>query len=282
MMLKRKRLLLYLIYSLQKRNKRVTKTLLDKLLFLIKKESDIQKLANFYNFYPYKFGPFSNAFYLDFSDLKIRGLIDKDYCLSSAGVKLAESIGSREKNIILQAAGRFADEKAVVDYVYDNYPEYTVKSERLEKKQSAAEPRIFSIGYEKKDADAFLDLLIQNQITVVADVRANPFSMNFTFCKNKLRKTLNKVDIDYINFPELGINGSHRRNLKTEADYARLFQFYQSEILPKQAQKIGELIKLGSEKRVALLCFEKDANHCHRSVLSNVITAKTGREVVHL
>ena len=69
--------------------------------------------------------------------------------------------------------------------------------------------------------------------------------------------------------------------LKTDADYAELFGFYNREILPKQGSKLNVIIELGKKKRVALLCFEKDKVRCHRGIVSRELE-KQGILVKHL
>ena len=280
-MLKREKLLLYLILVLQKQGKLVTKTFLDKLLFLARKESNVCELVKFYNFYPHKYGPFSNNFYRDFADLESRGLLDGDFQLSDKGIALAETVGKAEKEVMVGVASRFSDTQSVVNYVYTTYPEYTVKSELSAAKKEFKGAGVFSIGYEGKDIDSFLDALIQNGVEVLVDVRANPFSMNFSFTKNKLANSLENVGIGYLHVPELGIEGQHRQNLGNEADYKQLFEFYRKQILPKSMDKVRMLCELGGKKRIALMCFECDKAQCHRGVLSEALE-ESGIRVTHL
>ncbi len=283
-MLKRQRTLLRLIKTLRDRNKPATRAFLDKLLFVLKKESGIDNLVKFYNFYPHKFGPFSNEFYRDLATCTSQGYVlevGKSFNLTSSGLAVAETVSGKEHALIDELVPRF-DVKTVVDYVYTNYPEYTVRSELVQNKpEEKIEPGIFSIGYEGKDIDIFLDLLIQNHIDVLVDIRSNPFSMNFAFTKNKLANSLESVQIQYLHVPELGISGEHRKNLESEGDYSKLFQFYSTAILPDQIHKVNKLVELGKHKRIALMCFEADKNKCHRGIVSEKIE-QFNNTVTHL
>lgn len=282
-MFRRQKALLYLIFTLQQRKLKITKTYLDKLLFILKKETNIDESVKFYNFFPYNYGPFSNQFYFDLSDLQSHAYLDENLDLRAPGADVGNDLTSKEKQLLTEIADKYGEYsvKEITNYVYSHYPEYAERSVLTNQPKKDYAPGIFSIGYEKKDIDLFLDLLIQNHIEIVVDVRANPFSMNFVFTKNKLSNYLKKAGIDYIHIPELGINGEHRKELKTDEDYAKLFAFYSKDILPKQTKKVEELKKLGKQKRIVLLCFEQDNGHCHRGVISKQLEA-TGISVTHL
>ncbi len=57
---------------------------------------------------------------------------------------------------------------------------------------------LYTIGYEKKSIEMFINQLIENNIKLVVDVRQNAFSMKFDFIKSTLEKVLEKLDIDYL------------------------------------------------------------------------------------
>ena len=280
-MLNRQRILLYLILALKNQNKHITKTFLDKLLFLLKKEYAIGELIKFYNFYPYRYGPFSSQFYLDLNDAKSRGFLDDEFNLSENGIQVAKTVSDSEQEMIEDLIKRF-NSNNIRNYVYQKYPEYAIKSLLKSEEMETKAPGIFSIGYEQKDIDAFLDILIQNKIEVLVDVRANPFSMNFSFTKFKLAHSLKKVQIEYLHIPELGIKKEYRKRLRTVSDYTRLFEFYKEDLLPKQMDKVRMLGKLGKEKRITLMCFESDKDHCHRGVLSEKLEELYNLQVTHL
>lgn len=176
---------------------------------------------------------------------------------------------------------RFSTEKQMTAYVYSKYPEFTVKSELIEdKKPRCGIPGFTTIGYEGRSIDDFLNILIQNDIAVVADVRRNPFSMNFQFIRQKLKEYLESADIAYMHIPELGIESEKRRNLETRADYIKLFSEYKQGLAEKQ-KHLEEIILIGKEKRIALLCFEKDPAFCHRGIIAEYLR-ENGCEVADL
>ncbi len=282
-MLKRQRTLLYLIKALHDSNKPATRTFLDKLLFLLRKEYAMGDLVKFYNFYPHKYGPFSNEFYRDLADAQSHGYlkeVSQKFNLTPSGLEIADSVTDKERKLIDQLTAIF-DRNTIVEYAYSKYPEYTARSLLKNHEERKTQPGIFSIGYEGKDIDLFLDLLIQNGINVLVDIRANPFSMNFAFTKNKLVQSLESAQIEYLHLPELGISGEHRQSLETAEDYAKLFEFYSASILPAQMHKVKELAELGKNKRIALMCFEADKTKCHRGIVSEKIE-QLNKTVTHL
>ncbi|MBI4360795.1 DUF488 family protein [Candidatus Micrarchaeota archaeon] len=281
-MRKRQKTLLHLVYTLQKQGKKVTKTVLVKLLFIIGKETEIGQKIRFYSFYPHKFGPFSNNIYSDLTELQSLGLIRENSELSQKGQELAKNISSGEREAIEGIANRFKNQDDIIDYTYSKYPEYAVKSVLTAHLQHQPEPGMFSIGYEGNDIDSFLDALIQNQIDLLIDVRDNAFSMNFAFIGTRLAHTLKNVDIEYWHKPELGIEGKYRKELNTPEDYKKLFQFYGNTILPGEMNAIQDIAKVSEKKRVVLLCFEKHVNSCHRGTLSESLEKITGKKVTHL
>ncbi len=282
-MRQRQKVLLGLVSELNGRRIRVTKTFLDKLLFLMKKEHGIGEILNFYNFYPYDYGPFSSQFIFDLADLQSRGYLNESFELSKEASETAQCLPEKIRGVIADGANRgFGSTESIRAYVYGKYPEYAARSKLVKQARKVPVPGIFSIGYEKNDIDLFLDRLIQNEIEMLVDVRANPFSMNFAFTKNRLEVSLKKVGIGYLHFPELGIGGKMRKNLDSNEDYEKLFRIYREEMLPKNMETVGRVARLGKEKRIALMCFECSKEKCHRGVLAERLEKDFGEKVAHI
>jgi len=280
-MLERQKVLLRLVHELGEKGKHPSKTYLDKLLFVLQKESPIEEKVKFYHFYPHHYGPFSNLFYLDLADLESRGYLNGKYELSGEGRKIALGIDKNVAEMIKNALEMFGSKEAAIKHVYANYPQYTSKSRLKETPRKDGKPGICSIGYEKKDIDLFLDLLIQNDVETLVDVRRNPFSMSSAYIGSRLESTLKNAGIAYLHVPELGIDGEYRKNLESDKDYEELFSLYRREMLPKNDEKARMVAKLGKEKKIALMCFEADKCHCHRGVLAEKLE-EWGMKVEHL
>lgn len=146
-------------------------------------------------------------------------------------------------------------------------------------------PCFFTIGYEGKSLDRYLNCLIENDIKALCDVRKNPISRKHGFSKRQLEKAVNNIDIEYMHIPELGIASEKRRNLKTREDYERLFEDYQNITLKNNSHAIEKLCQLFWDKRrVAITCFESDVCMCHRGQIAKALTQRQGwkYEIKHI
>jgi uncharacterized protein (DUF488 family) len=257
------------LYLLDINNSKISKLRLVKLMFLISEQ------IHLYDFIPYKYGPFSFQLYHDLSRLEKCNLISiKNNSVSLVGRNQTQ-LDTKTKKIIRAYSRKFADfdDKYLLDYIYDKYPEYTILSYYKKLIEFDGESSgLVTIGYEGKSIDSFLNELIINKISVVIDVRRNAYSMKFGFSDRKLRDYLDKINIEYIHMADLGIPSDLRKDLVTHDDYQSLFVEYAKELDDKQ-----DLLKfiedIGANKKAALMCFEKDVNYCHRSVIAEKLRA---------
>ena len=259
MMLKRQKILLNILSLLKKMNIS-SRTVLVKLLFLVKQHYNP---AGFYSFYPYKHGPFSQELYRDLRVLESEGYIDGQM----APIRDFDPIPLPYEGFLMETASRYGNAGSMIRHVYHNYPAYVPRDIPEGK-------GILLAGYEGDSIDSFLDKLIQNNVNVLVDVRANPFSMKFDFIGSRLEKYLNEAGIGYISIRELGIPSELRKN----TDRAGLLKGYYNS-LEKSESHIKRLIKLSKAKRICLMCFEKDAIECHRGRIAEYIGKNYGLKV---
>ena len=131
---------------------------------------------------------------------------------------------------------------------------------------------LFTIGYEGRSIDEYLNILIKNNIKILCDVRKNPLSRKYGFSKNSLQKTTKNLGIEYLHIPELGIPSDLRKNLNTKQDYKTLFSFYENKVLPEQKNALNKIFKIfNTKKRIALTCFEAESSMCHRNCISSAL-----------
>ena len=172
----------------------------------------------------------------------------------------------------------YASKSIILDEVLDSDEKNTILNNR-----ELNQKIMFTIGYEGKTIDKYLQILIQNHINAIIDVRKNPSSMKFNFTKKKFSEHLKRVDIDYINIPELGIESNRRAKLETDEDYKNLFDYYKKNNLINQVNDLKEIYDiLYNKKRIALTCFEKDPDYCHRHIISDYFEAHHNIAVKHL
>src|SRR3990172_3013426 len=142
---------------------------------------------------------------------------------------------------------------------------------------TAGKPGVCTIGYEGRSLEGYLNHLIQNGATLLCDVRRNPLSRKYGFSKGTLAKGCEGVGIRYEHLPELGIASEARRGLATQADYNALFAVYEREALPGQPEALERIRQwVKEDERVALTCFERLPQQCHRRCVAEAVENKFG------
>jgi len=265
---------------------RLSKLDLQKLLFLFMQKHFQKKQP--YEFIPYHYGCYSFQANSDVKTLINYGFLKvnqadkhiainrKDYSgMNDLKVQDAEEL----KKFVKDFSGLSGDN--LIKYVYKNYPYYTLHSKIANKfidmpykKQPSLFPHsstdFYTIGYEGITFEKYINKLIDNDISILCDVRKNAFSMKFGFSKNMLKHTLENIGIKYIHLPELGIVSEERQELNCLEDYQQLFKEYENTTLCNDDALIalGLLKDLSSKQKIALTCFEKDIEYCHRGVIA--------------
>ena len=108
--------------------------------------------------------------------------------------------------------------------------------------------------------------------------------MKYGFAKKTLSNACEAVNIKYVHMPQLGIESTKRKNLKTQNDYDLLFRDYEDNVLPQCQEMIHAIVDLLiKHKRVALTCFEFSPDQCHRTRVANtVIKMIPNTKLIHL
>ncbi len=128
-------------------------------------------------------------------------------------------------------------------------------------------PSIWTIGYEKTTQAALIDALMDAGVDVLADVRALPLSRRPGFSKTSLAAAATEAGMVYRHFKPLGTPADGRAAARRH-DHAALERIYAGQLeLPEALAAMAELRGLAGERRVALLCYEREAAECHRSLL---------------
>lgn len=127
--------------------------------------------------------------------------------------------------------------------------------------------KIFTIGYEATTMADFLATLTAAGVERVIDVRALPLSRRPGFSKSSLAASLAEVGIDYRHLKALGTPKPGRDAAK-RGDVATLRSVYADQLdLPEAQAQAAQMLDLAAERASALLCFERDPCHCHRTLL---------------
>jgi uncharacterized protein (DUF488 family) len=140
--------------------------------------------------------------------------------------------------------------------------------------------RIFTIGYEGATVGEFVRALQKAGVERVIDVRALPLSRRPGFSKTPLRGALEEVGIDYVHLKALG-TPSEGRTAARAGRHDDMARIYTGQLeLPEAMAQSAQMLDLASEKPSALLCMEREPEHCHRTLLLEA--AASDAEVVHL
>lgn len=163
---------------------------------------------------------------------------------------------------------------------------------------------IYTIGHSTHDQATFTNMLHEHNIELLVDVRSIPFSRRQPwFNQHRLEdaiingkkqtvhhrhdtimpKWLHSAEVEYTHLLNLGGRrgkqgidspnlGWRNKSFSNYADYA---------LSPAFAQSLQTLMELADKKRVCYMCSERHPSQCHRSIISDYLTA-LGVNVYHI
>lgn len=143
--------------------------------------------------------------------------------------------------------------------------------------------KIFTIGFSKKTAHQFFDILQQAGVKMVIDIRLNNVSQLAGFTKkDDLKYFLDKITkINYTHRPEMAptkeiLDGYKKKKISWN-EYEKKF----SKIM--RDRKIENLVTPEQIDNSCLLCSEPKADKCHRRLVAEYLASKWNNvEIVHL
>lgn len=131
--------------------------------------------------------------------------------------------------------------------------------------------KIWTIGYEQATVPAVMHALREAGVEVLADVRALPLSRRPGFSKTALAANAREAGIEYMHFKSLGTPAEGRAAAR-RSDHAALERIYAGQLeLPEALAAGARLADLAAERKVALLCYEREAHGCHRTLLRQAV-----------
>ena len=144
--------------------------------------------------------------------------------------------------------------------------------------------RIWTIGHSTRTIDEFISLLEENEIKLLADVRAWPGSKRYPqFNKEALAESLTAHGIRYEHFPELGGKRKSKADSRNTAWRNASFRGYADYMETEQFQKaIERLLDVAAGAGpTAIMCAEAVWWRCHRSLVADYLKVR-GVEVLHI
>jgi uncharacterized protein (DUF488 family) len=142
---------------------------------------------------------------------------------------------------------------------------------------------VFTIGHSTRSLEEFTELLQIYKISLLLDVRTVPHSRhNPQFNKEVLPIYLKSIFIKYVHLPEIGGLRRPNRNSINLAIKNASFRGYADYMQTKEfTEALLKVITLAHETIVALMCAEALPWKCHRSFISDALTARH-IEVLHI
>jgi uncharacterized protein (DUF488 family) len=141
---------------------------------------------------------------------------------------------------------------------------------------------LFTIGYEGKTQAEMLDELEAAGVALVIDVRAVAASRRPGFSKTALAGGLRERGIDYLHLRPLGTPADGRQAARA-GRVAEMRAIYAVQLeTPEAALALEQALAEASARPSALLCYEREAPDCHRSMLAQRMTGRNGFEVIDL
>ena len=142
---------------------------------------------------------------------------------------------------------------------------------------------VATVGYQAATVDSVLRALQAAGVELLVDVRAVASSRRPGFSKSSLAANLAAVGIGYVHLRGLGTPAAGRAAARA-GRHARMRSIFREHLRTLEAQaELVELRELASAgRRVCLLCFEADPQHCHRTLVAEALAARMPIEVIQL
>lgn len=128
--------------------------------------------------------------------------------------------------------------------------------------------QIWTIGHSNRPIDNFLELLGEQGIQALVDVRSFPTSKIEPFKREEMERWLPEYGIEYVWLgKELGgyRRGGYKRHMQS-----KLFR-----------DGIKLLLEIAKAKRTCIMCMEVKPKYCHRRFISAHLERK-GVKVIHI
>ena len=139
---------------------------------------------------------------------------------------------------------------------------------------------LYTVGYEGRTLPQFVRLLRGQGITCVIDVRDRPVSRKRGFSATPLAEALRKAGIHYVSDRGLG-NPAHIRELWKNGSLSDGKAKYRRLLRNGRSERIEGLLDVASEERVCIVCFERDPDSCHRTIIAEEAVRLAPDLIVH-
>lgn len=141
-------------------------------------------------------------------------------------------------------------------------------------------PCVFTLGYQQRSLEEYVQALTAERIQVLVDVRETAWSRKPGFSKSALQQRLQQAGIEYVHASFVGNPKAIRTQAVTHED---CLAGYQQHLAANEELLIEfealMLAWLAAGLRVCLLCYERHPEDCHRSILLDLWADRHGRPI---
>lgn len=146
--------------------------------------------------------------------------------------------------------------------------------------------RLYTIGHSTRSAKEFVELLRENDIRILLDVRSWPSSRRYPhFNRDNVARTLKENGVRYEWLGER-LGGYRKKGLGEDSPnkgWRSLgFRNYADHTMTQEFREgIQKLLELAEDGKLVLMCAEQLYWRCHRRIISDYLTMK-GHAVTHI
>jgi uncharacterized protein (DUF488 family) len=141
--------------------------------------------------------------------------------------------------------------------------------------------RIYTIGHSTRELHELVALLVENEVTRLADIRRYPGSRRYPhFSREALSKSLPENGISYEHFEDLGGRRKPLGESPNTAWQNEQFRAYADYMATEEFRSAVDRL-VAPDLTTACMCAEAVPWRCHRNLLSDELVRR-GFEVVHI
>ncbi|MCK8786938.1 DUF488 domain-containing protein [Roseomonas sp. NAR14] len=142
--------------------------------------------------------------------------------------------------------------------------------------------KIYTIGYEGSTLSDFIGTLQHNSISLLVDIRELPQSRRPGFSKKILSASLKEAGINYCHIRQLG-DPKPGRDAAKRGDINEFRSIFNAHLSNDATQTaLHEVAIEAKSETIALMCYERLHQCCHRSLVADRISDIDLFQVIHL
>jgi uncharacterized protein (DUF488 family) len=148
--------------------------------------------------------------------------------------------------------------------------------------EPASGSRLLTIGYQGRSLSELVRRLHERHVVLLIDVREIARSRRPEFNAAPLSAALERVGIRYEHVPQLGSPTRLRKALYESGDFERFAGLYLAYVRRWRGDDVAQLTRaVRREGTVCILCYESDAEMCHRHIVAaEALRVRGGRIIV--